>query len=689
MAVVIYGNDSSGVNKRKRLNLSSERIAYHFQRLRASDNAMPDDAVYNWEHVAFATQDPDSAHAVCCHPEWAEIWSLCVEVCSKQHPARAEALTVALNMLSEPGMKGRVWDMLIQLASSEAGVQFIANYDDVNYLADQSVTAWDSSVLVTPLLRFLVNFFRFAPDSLMVNRLDMFMPASKMNPRLQNVQSAQAPVAQAFVSKMMFSPFDSGIEARLRANSHAMKVWVVILIDGIRDGTLDCPAALGNIMSSGSFRDLLRSDLATTSRMFSHCASALYGASPGHRPNMIAFLVNEACFVDSEGTLAERFYHNPDAADIICSFTKLLEGATSKDPEMAVVLERCASHSSLKRVFLDGGNNLRHALQGVCQLFSGELAASFAGQLGEACIGLLKALFRVAGTTAIVASLQDKWSQMIPALCSTAAGKTLLDCFLPTMQWQPQLVQLLPLEYKREWMSRQICSVKANQFEKGLEVVVYRDSPLNGLCDTLNKPSSKLREGINVQFRGNGENGIGDGHRREFFNLIAKELTDPDFGLFKSQDGGRSVHINSTAADMQPDHVAQFELCGKLIGLAFLHQETLPSMRITPVLRKLLLGNCPIVLEDLALVDPDLYVGKILYLQNSRYKDGDNQMSIEDLALSFVDNQQPDLFPNATCELCPGGADIAVSETNKHHYLLLLCKNRLRGSIRFRPSGLQ
>ena len=32
---------------------------------------------------------------------------------------------------------------------------------------------------------------------------------------------------------------------------------------------------------------------------------------------------------------------------------------------------------------------------------------------------------------------------------------------------------------------------------------------------------------------------------------------------------------------------------GKVIGLALLHQETVPSMRLSPALRKLLLSNAP------------------------------------------------------------------------------------------------
>merc|ERR1711959_767883 len=79
--------------------------------------------------------------------------------------------------------------------------------------------------------------------------------------------------------------------------------------------------------------------------------------------------------------------------------------------------------------------------------------------------------------------------------------------------------------------------------------------------------------------------------------------------------------------------------------------------------------------------DPVLYKKKFLYLLESRYKEGSSPIALEDLALSFDDVPQPDVFPNVKHELCPGGAQMQVTEENKKHYLWLLCDHRLRASI--------
>lgn len=138
-----------------------------------------------------------------------------------------------------------------------------------------------------------------------------------------------------------------------------------------------------------------------------------------------------------------------------------------------------------------------------------------------------------------------------------------------------------------------------------------------------------------MNFTGDGENGLGDGHRRKFFRLAMQELVDEQFGLFKSNDGGRSLHISNTSIRAQPDHLAHFELCGKLVGLALLHCETLPSAQFTIALYKLLFGSEPLKLEDFLTVDPEFYHRKVMYLLESKYQE--NGLGLHDLNLTFED----------------------------------------------------
>ncbi len=58
----------------------------------------------------------------------------------------------------------------------------------------------------------------------------------------------------------------------------------------------------------------------------------------------------------------------------------------------------------------------------------------------------------------------------------------------------------ITLEYKREWISKQIHSGGP---QGQLHLVINRDRLLDGLCDRLGQASESLRNGIDVRF-GNG-----------------------------------------------------------------------------------------------------------------------------------------------------------------------------------------
>jgi hypothetical protein len=77
--------------------------------------------------------------------------------------------------------------------------------------------------------------------------------------------------------------------------------------------------------------------------------------------------------------------------------------------------------------------------------------------------------------------------------------------------------------------------------------------------------------GLDVKF--SGENGGGDGLRREWFDMTFRELIDPSTGLFVSKDGGRNFMPmpSSESAVANAQYLAYFALLGRLIGLALFH----------------------------------------------------------------------------------------------------------------------
>lgn len=298
-----------------------------------------------------------------------------------------------------------------------------------------------------------------------------------------------------------------------------------------------------------------------------------------------------------------------------------------------------------------------------------------------ACV-MLQALLDVTGPGALLA-----WSgsaQLIAVLSRIAPGRDIVDTIVPMLQWEASLTRSLSIEYKREWISNQI---RTRSSGEAVVLTVNRDEVLKGLCEGLANAKA-LQHGLQVNFKGDGETGAGDGHRREFFRLAADELTSLDLGLFSSHDGGRTLHPSCTARDAHPESQAYFELLGKLIALALLHREVLPSVRFTLALRKLLLEVGQLDIEDMASVDPEFYRHKVLYILEGKYGEGSVPLPVTDLELAFEDTPQPDVFPQARQELFPGGSSVAVTEENKQHYVELLCDYRMRGAVQWQAEAM-
>ena len=247
---------------------------------------------------------------------------------------------------------------------------------------------------------------------------------------------------------------------------------------------------------------------------------------------------------------------------------------------------------------------------------------------------------------------------------------------------------------KRAWLSHRLSeAVSDDPSAVRLDLVTSRDNPLGGACAGLgvDEATGQLKEGIvagpiHIQF--SGENGVGDGVRREWFEKTVAEIMDTDRGLFCSQDGGKTLHINPhSELAAGADHLSYFALLGRIVGFAVYHQETVPAYWSTGF-TKVAFGYA-IDPADLDAVDPELYIKKVVYLRDRVYADRDG-VSIADLDLTFeyeFNKADYTLTPGmrgapAAIELKPGGCDIAVTEENKAEYLRLFVAHRLHGEIR-------
>jgi hypothetical protein len=116
--------------------------------------------------------------------------------------------------------------------------------------------------------------------------------------------------------------------------------------------------------------------------------------------------------------------------------------------------------------------------------------------------------------------------------------------------------RLLDLPTKQAWLSWSLQQMVDGAGAAQLDLVCQRDNMLGGLCVMLgvDEATGALLSGedapqpsaIGVRFAG--ENGAGDGLRREWFDGIVSEMLDPARGLFIGKDGGLSLAPNPHSA---------------------------------------------------------------------------------------------------------------------------------------------
>ncbi|KAM3855557.1 E3 ubiquitin-protein ligase HACE1 isoform 2-T2 [Vipera latastei] len=199
-------------------------------------------------------------------------------------------------------------------------------------------------------------------------------------------------------------------------------------------------------------------------------------------------------------------------------------------------------------------------------------------------------------------------------------------------------------------------------------LLVHRDSIFRSSCEVVSKASCvKLKQGIAVRFHG--EEGMGQGVVREWFDILSNEIVNPDYALFTQSADGTTFQPNSNSS-VNPDHLNYFRFAGQILGLALNHRQ-LVNIYFTRSFYKHILG-IPVNYQDVASIDPE-------YAKNLQWiLDND----INDLGLELTFSVETDVF--GAMEEVPlklGGASIIVTQENKAEYVQLVTELRMTRAI--------
>jgi E3 ubiquitin-protein ligase HUWE1 len=174
---------------------------------------------------------------------------------------------------------------------------------------------------------------------------------------------------------------------------------------------------------------------------------------------------------------------------------------------------------------------------------------------------------------------------------------------------------------------------------------------------------------LNVRFYN--EEGIdAGGVTREWFQVLARAMFNPDYALFAPCAADRTTYQPNRMSSINPDHLAFFKFVGRVIGKA-IYDGRLLDAYFTRSFYKHILGR-PVDTRDLEAVDPEYFKSLDWMLENDITDVLDLNFSVD--ADEFGETKQ--------IELKEDGINIPVTEANKQEYVRLVTEQRLTLSIR-------
>lgn len=217
-------------------------------------------------------------------------------------------------------------------------------------------------------------------------------------------------------------------------------------------------------------------------------------------------------------------------------------------------------------------------------------------------------------------------------------------------------------------ISAKITGFPANKLEH--KVTLVRDNLFeSAFLEFMKCPVQIYKSKLKVSFLG--EEGLDyGGVGREFFFLLSKEFTNPNYGLFTyATDNHTSMVVNPNSG-INPDHLSYFKFAGRMLGLAIFHNYFMQT-GFTLNFYKILLGK-KVNLSDMEAYDPVIYKSLMWLKENE----------INELGLDMVFETDVTLFDVVkSVELKPGGSSIEVTDENKEEYIQLIIDFKIRISI--------
>lgn len=224
---------------------------------------------------------------------------------------------------------------------------------------------------------------------------------------------------------------------------------------------------------------------------------------------------------------------------------------------------------------------------------------------------------------------------------------------------------------KRQYFRQKIKETRQVPRPENLRISIRRNHVFMDSYHQLRlRTGDEMKGKLVVTF--NGEEGVdAGGLTREWYSILAKEMFNPDYCLFRREGRKQEFNHPNPLSGINPDHLNFFKFIGRVIGKAIYDGQHIAAYFCRSFYKHMLCRK--IIPADAESVDPQFY-------QNLT---SINNCKLEDLGLELYFSTEIDEFGKVkVIDLIPDGRNIQVTDENKQKYIELLCRHKVTNAIK-------
>ena len=232
--------------------------------------------------------------------------------------------------------------------------------------------------------------------------------------------------------------------------------------------------------------------------------------------------------------------------------------------------------------------------------------------------------------------------------------------------------KVLEFDNKRNYFTRRLHSrgTEARHPQPPLQLSVRRDQVFMDSFKFLSfKSGDEIKYG-KLSIRFHGEEGVdAGGVTREWFQVLSKQMFNPDYALFNPVSSDRTTFHPNRLSKINDEHLMFFKFIGRIIGKALYEGRAL-DCHFSRAVYKRILGKT-VSIKDMETVDIEYYKSLLWMLDNDITGAIDETFSVttDDFGVTEV------------VDLVENGRNIPVTEENKQEYVQRIVEHRLTGSV--------